>query len=70
MNLSMLFNPKRTRLAIHRPPVDEPLALHWLIDGHPATVLIWTPEEWARLDDPPLDAQPCPNGFWCALRID
>ena len=64
----------RTRTAGPRPPlrIHEPRDLdapRWLINGHPATVDTWTPEEWERLTDRPGDAQECPNGVRCALRI-
>lgn len=44
--------------------------IRWFINGFPATVLIWTQEQWATLADPPSDAQPHPDGFWCALRME
>lgn len=41
----------------------------WRINGHPARLLIWSPEEWERLDVRPIDAQYHPFGVWCALRL-
>mgnify|MGYP001096340617 CR=1 FL=1 len=41
----------------------------WRINGHPARLLIWSPEEWERLDVRPIDAQFHPFGVWCALRL-
>jgi hypothetical protein len=67
---SSRFATKRSRLAIHRPTIDQPSSTSWLINGFPATIIIWTAEEWAILDDRPLDAQPFPNGIWCSLRIE
>jgi hypothetical protein len=61
---------KRSRLKIHRPATDQPSSASWLINGFPATILVWTAEEWASLTERPVDAQPLPNGIWCALRID
>ncbi len=61
---------KRSGLKIHQPGPAQPSAATWLINGFPASILIWTAEEWASLDDPPVDAQRFPNGIWCALRVD
>lgn len=61
---------KRSGLRIHCPVVRGPSVARWSINGHPATILIWTAEEWANLSEHPDDAQPCPNGVWCALRVD
>jgi hypothetical protein len=64
------FAMKRDRFRIHYPVIDQPSSNSWLINGYPARIIIWTAEEWAKLSDRPLDAQPYPNGIWCALRID
>lgn len=58
------------RLKIHRPDEDSSNSARWLINGYPATILIWTAEEWARLTVRPQDAQQVPNGTWCVLRMD
>ena len=42
----------------------------WLINGFPATVQIWTEEQWAALSDRPSNAQYHPFGVWCALRLE
>jgi hypothetical protein len=42
----------------------------WRINGHRATLQVWTQEEWAKLDVPPADAQFHPSGIWCALRVE
>ncbi|AMV37652.1 hypothetical protein [Planctomyces sp. SH-PL62] len=42
----------------------------WRINGHPARLLIWSPEEWEGLDVRPIDAQYHPVGVWCALRLE
>jgi hypothetical protein len=60
----------RSDLRLHIPAADMAGSVRWLIDGFPATILIWTAEEWARLTERPDDAQECPNGIWCALRIE
>jgi hypothetical protein len=61
---------RTNRLRLHLPTAEIASSARWLINGFPATILIWTAEEWARLTDHPQDAQPYPNGTWCALRID
>jgi len=51
--------------ALHRlRPADG-----WRINGHPARLLIWSPEEWEHLEVRPIDAQFHPFGVWCALRL-
>jgi hypothetical protein len=57
------------RLTLFNPVPDRNTA-QWKINGYPATIFIWTAEEWARLPEPPTDAQYYPCGVWCALRID
>ena len=42
----------------------------WRINGHPARLLIWSTEEWEKLEERPADAQFHPFGVWCALRIE
>lgn len=61
---------KRTLLKIHRPAEQLTNSARWLINGFPATMLIWTAEEWARLAVHPADAQPFPYGSWGALRME
>ena len=61
---------KRSSLKIHLATEEIAHSARWLINGFPATILVWTAEEWARLTDQPHDAQPVANGTWCALRID
>lgn len=60
----------RTGLRLHVPTAEEPSSSRWLINGYPAMVLTWTAEEWDHLTEQPMDAQECPNGVWCALRMD
>ncbi len=61
---------KGGRLKLHLPAQNVPNATCWLINGFPATILIWSAEEWARLIDRPEHAQQFSNGVWCILRID
>ena len=61
---------KRSTLKLHLPAAEIANSARWLINGFPATILVWTADEWAMLIDRPLDAQQVPNGTWCALRID
>jgi hypothetical protein len=60
----------RTTLRLHKPPADFASSARWLINGFPATLLIWTAEEWSCLAERPDDAQQCANGIWCALRME
>ena len=57
-------------VSTYRPGHDERNIAHWRINGHPATIVIWTTDEWDRLPERPLDAQYYPCGIWCALRMD
>ncbi len=61
---------KRNNLRLHVPSADLASSARWLINGFPATILIWSAEEWARLTEHPNDAQQYPNGIWCALRME
>lgn len=61
---------QRNRLKVHRPDGQGGNSVRWLINGFPATILVWTAEEWAMLAVRPADAQQVPNGTWCALRMD
>jgi hypothetical protein len=45
-------------------------AAFWRINGCRARLLIWTPDEWRKMEPRPTDAQYHPCGVWCALRID
>ena len=61
---------KRSILKLHVPAEEIANSARWLINGFPATILVWTAEEWSRLTERPNDAQPFPNGSWCALRME
>jgi hypothetical protein len=58
-------------IASFRTPAAERKlpACGWRINGHPARLLIWSPEEWEELAVRPIDAQYHPFGVWCALRL-
>jgi hypothetical protein len=62
----------RAGLGLFVPSPEVPEAdPTFMINGFPALVLVWTPRQWKRLRawERPLDAQPCPNGCWAALRM-
>jgi len=64
---------RRTQLGLFEAPeptTDSAPVARWLINGFPATVIIWTRDQWAVLKDRPSDAQRFPDGFWCALRME
>ncbi len=61
---------ERTTLGLYNPPPHEAHVARWRINGFPASILIWTVEEWNNLVDRPADAQFYPCGVWCALRVD
>jgi hypothetical protein len=56
------------RLYIHTRP--ESGAIFWRINGFRAKLLVWTADEWEKLEARPPDAQLHPSGVWCALRLD
>jgi hypothetical protein len=45
-------------------------AVLWRINGFRARLLVWTVEEWEKLEYHPIDAQYHPSGIWCALRLE
>ncbi len=57
-------------LRIFHPWGDEWNVARWTINGFPAKVVVWTRDEWERLDARPSDAQYLPCGIWCAIRPD
>jgi hypothetical protein len=64
---------RRLRFGLFEPHLPAPTSsagARWLINGFPATVVIWTQEQWAALEDRPSDAQLHPTGVWCALRME
>lgn len=63
--------PRRPRFGLFEPHLSPPPSeIRWLINGFPAIIIIWTPEQWAALKDRPSDAQRHPTGVWCALRME
>jgi hypothetical protein len=56
------------RLCWHSGP--ETAAVFWRINGFRARLLVWTVEEWEKMDARPVDAQFHPSGVWCALRLE
>lgn len=60
----------RSGVRLHLPGSEIATTARWLINGFPATIVIWTEEEWSRLTERPQDAQHYRNGIWCALRIE
>ena len=54
----------------YRPPASDWNTAYWRINGHLATIFIWTEAEWDNLADRPADAQYYPCGVWCALRMN
>jgi hypothetical protein len=56
------------RLYLHSRP--EARGVFWRINGFRAKLLVWTAEEWEKMDARPPDAQFHPSGVWCALRLD
>ena len=67
-----ISEPGRTRRRRHVRPgsAGESLAVMWRINGYRASLLVWTPDEWAKMDVRPSDAQYHPSGIWCALRME
>ena len=61
---------KRSTLKLHLPTEEIANSARWLINGFPATILVWTADEWSKLTERPQDAQQVPNGTWCVLRMD
>ena len=62
--------PLRFRPEVFLPESGSRHSGHWRINGHGATIYVWTAEEWAGLPVRPHDAQYYPCGVWCALRLD
>jgi hypothetical protein len=59
-----------TGLRIWREQAPESPVVNWRINGYRASLLVWTPEEWAAMEGRPSDAQYHPSGVWCALRME
>jgi hypothetical protein len=69
--LGLTGSPRtRSRLRLWRASAADSPAIMWRINGYRASLLVWTQDEWAKLDVRPADAQYHPSGIWCALRIE
>jgi hypothetical protein len=62
--------PPRINLRLYIHPGPEARAVWWRINGFRARLLIWTVDEWEKLELRPADAQYHPSGVWCALRLE
>ncbi len=58
----------RSAIGLYSPTPNDANIAWWRIDGHRASIIVWTSEEFERLADQPADAQFYPCGVWCALR--
>ena len=67
---AFMLSARRAALRLYRPPSPTVTSVRWLINGYPASLLVWTIEEWEALEERPSDAQYHPLGFWCALRFE
>jgi hypothetical protein len=65
-----VYSQPRTDLRLCEEPQPDEHAAFWRINGYRARLVIWTPDEWERMETPPADAQFHPTGVWCALRVD
>jgi hypothetical protein len=65
-----VYSQPRTELRLCEDTKPEEQAAFWRINGYRARLILWTPDEWQRLETPPADAQLHPLGIWCALRVD
>ena len=60
----------RCHLRLWQETAPEAPTVTWRINGYRANLLVWTADEWARLEVRPSDARYHPSGFWCALGIE
>jgi hypothetical protein len=65
-----VYKQPRTELRLCDEPKAEEQAAFWRINGYRARLVIWTRDQWERMERPPADAQFHPTGVWCALRVD
>jgi hypothetical protein len=71
MNTLAYLQPVKMGWLVLHSPSDPPENIaRWRINGFPASIVIWTAEEWELLAERPADAQRYPCGVWCALRMD
>ena len=63
----------RHPVRIYRPSGDPggPSIRRWKVNGYPASVVVWTAEDWDRLADAekPADAQEHHDGIRVAVRM-
>jgi hypothetical protein len=64
------FPPTRNELRLFINRGSESAAVFWRINGFRARLVVWTAEEWEKLEPRPPDAQYHPSGVWCALRLE
>jgi len=64
------FALMRTQVRLFKPTVSEACTARWRVNGHGATIIIWTTDQWNQLEEQPTDAQYYSCGVWCALRFD
>jgi hypothetical protein len=64
------FSPLRMGRRLFVKPAAEAKAVYWRINGFRARLVVWTDDEWKKLERRPADAQYHPSGIWCALRVD
>lgn len=57
-------------LRLYEPEAPLGSSAQWLINGFPATLFLWTEDEWRRLTERPTDARYFKCGIWGALRMD
>lgn len=57
-------------LRLYALPRQEGGAIFWRINGFRAQLMVWTEDEWQKLEARPSDAQKHPSGVWCALRME
>lgn len=62
--------PPRLGVRLYISPGPESKAIYWRINGFRTRLLVWTVDEWEKLEPRPTDAQYHPSGVWCALRSD
>ncbi|QEH36979.1 hypothetical protein OJF2_55640 [Aquisphaera giovannonii] len=60
--------PGETFLRVFDPGHGIEKSARWRINGYEVRLVIWSPDEWADLQERPIDAQFHPSGVWCALR--
>jgi hypothetical protein len=70
LGASRVFAQPRNECRLRGKPVLQEPAAFWWINGYRVRLLIWTRDEWEKLETRPADAQFHPVGVWCSLRAD